>query len=54
METTEISKKIGILVFCAAPAIIGGGISYSLFGGYPAVVVFEIILGFFALGFISD
>ena len=49
----DISRKLGILVFCAVPAIIGGGIVYAIFGTYPPVFVYEILLLFVALGIIS-
>ncbi|MCK4469679.1 MAG: hypothetical protein KAU60_15145 [Desulfobacterales bacterium] len=49
----DISRKLGILVFCAVPAIIGGGIVYAIFGTYPSVFIFEILLLFAALGIIS-
>ena len=49
----DISRKLGILVFCAVPAIIGGGIVYAIFGTYPSVFIFEILLLFVALGIIS-
>ena len=40
----DISRKLGILVFCGVPAIIGGGIVYAVFGSYVAVLVYEVIL----------
>lgn len=40
----NLSRKLGILIFCGIPAIVGGGIVYALFGGYAYVVVYEIIL----------
>jgi hypothetical protein len=40
----DISRKLGILVFCAVPAIVGGGIIYGIFGSYPAVFVYEVLL----------
>ena len=40
----DISRKLGILVFFGVPAIIGGGIVYTVFGSYAAVFIFEIIL----------
>ena len=39
------SRKLGILVFFAVPAIIGGGITYAIFhGNYVPVLIFETIL----------
>jgi hypothetical protein len=49
----SISRKIGILVVFGVPAIIGGGIIYAIFQSYTPVVVYEILLGFTVLGFIS-
>lgn len=40
----EISRRLGILVVFAVPAIIGGGIVYAIFGSYVPVVVFETFL----------
>ncbi len=40
----NISRKLGILVFCGVPAIIGGGIVYALAGSYMPVIMYEIIL----------
>jgi hypothetical protein len=41
----SISRKLGILVFFGVPAIIGGGITYHIFGGnYVAVFIYEILL----------
>ena len=41
----DISRKLGILVFFAVPAIVGGGIAYALFGdSYHAVFIYEFLL----------
>lgn len=48
-----ISRKLGILVFCAVPAIVGGGIVYALYHSYPAVAIFETILLLLAGAWIS-
>jgi len=53
MNMSVISRKIGTLVLMGVPAIIGGGIVYYAFGNYTALIVYEVILGFTALGFIS-
>jgi zinc transporter ZupT len=53
MVFMTISRKLGILVIFGVPAIIGGGIVYYLFQGYTPVIIYEILLGFAALGFIS-
>jgi hypothetical protein len=47
------SRKLGILVFCAVPAIIGGGIVYAVFHSYAAVLAYEILLLLTAGAFIS-
>ena len=49
----DISRKLGILVFCAVPAIVGGGIVYAIFGNYTPVFIYEILLLFVAFGIIS-
>ena len=49
----NISRKLGILVFCGVPAIIGGGILYGIFHSYTPVVIYEIILLATAGGIIS-
>jgi zinc transporter ZupT len=42
--TMNMSRRLGILVFCMVPAIIGGGIVYGIFGDYVPVFVYEAIL----------
>lgn len=50
----SIPRKIGSLVVCAVPAIVGGGIIYWLFGGnYNPVIVYETLLILVAGGFVS-
>ncbi len=49
----DVSRKLGILVFCGIPAIIGGGIVYAILGSYTPVFIYEILLLFVAGGFIS-
>ena len=49
----DISRKLGILVICAVPAIVGGGILYGLFHSYAPVIVYEIMLLATAGGIIS-
>lgn len=50
----SISRKLGILVFFAVPAIIGGGITYSIFhGNWTPVFIFETILLLIAGAFAS-
>lgn len=41
----DIARKLGIMVFCGVPVIVGGGIVYALSGGsYLAVGVYQILL----------
>lgn len=57
MDTGEVnmnlSRKLGILVFCGVPAIVGGGIVFAIFGSYVAVLIYEILLLFVAGGLVS-
>lgn len=51
----DIPRKLGIMIYTAVPAIIGGGIVYDLFQhSWTAVVVFEILLILAALGLIRN
>jgi len=51
----SISRKLGILVFFAVPAIIGGGITYHIFdGNYLPVFIYETILLLIAGAFFSQ
>jgi len=49
----DVSRKLGILVFCGVPAIIGGGIVYAIFGSFTPMWIYEIILLFLAGAFVS-
>ncbi|MFO7964708.1 MAG: hypothetical protein R6U50_12365 [Desulfobacterales bacterium] len=49
----SISRRLGIIIFCMVPAIVGGGIIYHFFQSYTPVVVWEILLIIFAIGFFS-
>jgi hypothetical protein len=49
----DVSRKLGILVFCGVPAIIGGGIVYAIFDSYIPMWIYQIILLFFAGAFVS-
>jgi hypothetical protein len=40
----DVSRKLGIVVFSAVPAIVGGGILYAIFGSYVPVFVYETLL----------
>jgi hypothetical protein len=50
----SVSRKLGILVFFGVPAIIGGGITYSIFhGDYTPVLIYEVVLLLIAGVFLS-
>ena len=49
----DISRRLGILIFFAVPAIIGGGIIYGIFHNYVSVFVYEVLLILVAGGFAS-
>ncbi|AOY59816.1 MULTISPECIES: hypothetical protein [Desulfococcus] len=50
----SISRKMGILVFCGVPAIIGGGILFAVFGhSFTPVIIYEAILLLTAGAFLS-
>jgi zinc transporter ZupT len=40
----DISRRIGILVFCAVPAIVGGGIIVAIFGSLTPMWIFQALL----------
>jgi zinc transporter ZupT len=40
----DISRRLGILVFCGVPAIVGGGIVYSIFGSFTPMWIYELLL----------
>ena len=49
----HISRKLGIMIFTAVPAIVGGGILYSIFHNFIPVFIFEALLITLALGLVS-
>ena len=49
----DISRKLGILVFFAVPAIIGGGIIFAIFDSWTPVLIYEILLVLTAGGFVA-
>ncbi len=49
----DVSRKLGILVFFAVPAIIGGGIVFAIFGSWTPVLIYETLLVFVAGGFVA-
>jgi hypothetical protein len=40
----DITQRLAILVFCAVPAIVGGGIVYHLFGSLTPVWIYQALL----------
>lgn len=40
----DTSRRLAILVFCAVPAIVGGGIVYAIFGSLTPVWIYEALL----------
>ncbi|MGD9368133.1 MAG: hypothetical protein PVH87_20700 [Desulfobacteraceae bacterium] len=40
----DISRRLGILVFFAVPAIIGGGFVYAIFGSLTPMWIYEALL----------
>ncbi|MEJ2155553.1 MAG: hypothetical protein P8X96_09475 [Desulfobacteraceae bacterium] len=40
----DISRRLGILVFCGVPAIIGGGIVYAIFDSLTPMWIYEALL----------
>jgi hypothetical protein len=40
----DVSRRLGILVFSAVPAIIGGGIVYAIFGDLTPVWIYQALL----------
>ena len=49
----SVARKLGILVFCAVPAIIGGGFVYHFTHDYNLMFIYQIILLFFAGAFVA-
>jgi hypothetical protein len=49
----DIARKLGILVFCAVPAIVGGGIVSHFTDSLTAVLIYEVILLVTAGAFVS-
>jgi hypothetical protein len=50
----DIPRKLGILIYTAVPAIVGGGIVYHFFGSYIPVTIFEILLVLAALRIVRN
>ena len=49
----DISRRLGILIFCAVPAIVGGGIVYAIFGNLTAMWIYEALLAVSAGALVS-
>ena len=52
-DKMTVARKLGILVFCGVPAIVGGGIVYAIFGSLMAIAIFELLLFFAAGAFVA-
>jgi hypothetical protein len=52
--TMDIPRKLGIIIYSAVPAIVGGGIVYHFFGSFVQVIVFEMLLVLAVLGLFSS
>ena len=52
--TMDIPRKLGILIYTAVPAIVGGGIVYHFFGSFVQVIIFEMLLVLAVLGLFSS
>ncbi len=50
----DIPRKLGIMIYTAVPAIVGGGIVYHFFGSWTQVIIYEVMLVLAALGIISS
>ncbi len=50
----DIPRKLGIMIYSAVPAIVGGGIVYHFFGSFVQVVIFEVLLALSVLGVIKN
>jgi hypothetical protein len=49
----DISRRLGILVFCAVPAIVGGGIVYAIFDSLTAMWIYQVLLAVTAGALVS-
>ncbi|MCG8614797.1 MAG: hypothetical protein MI802_01165 [Desulfobacterales bacterium] len=49
----DIPRKLGIMIYTAVPAIVGGGIIFHFFGDWTQVIIYEGLLYMAALGIIS-
>jgi hypothetical protein len=49
----DVARKLGILVFTAVPAIVGGGVVYYILDSLTAVAVYQVLLLVGAGAFVS-
>ena len=49
----NVARKMGIMVFFAVPAIIGGGVVYHFTHDYTIMFVYQAILALIAGGFLA-
>ena len=49
----DVSRKLGILVFFAVPAIIGVGIIFAIFHNWTPVFIYQVLLILIAGGFVA-
>jgi hypothetical protein len=40
----DVARRIGILVVCAVPAIIGGGIVYHFTDSLTSIAIYQVVL----------
>ena len=52
-DTMDIPRKVGIVVFSAVPAIIGGGIVFAVTHDYTAMWVYQVLLLFGVGAFVA-
>ena len=45
----DIPRKLGIMIYTAVPAIVGGGIIFHFFGDWTQVIIYEGLLYMAAL-----
>lgn len=50
----DIPRKLGVLIYSAVPAIVGGGIVYHFFGSFVQVIIYEALLVLATLGLIRN
>ena len=49
----DISRRLGILVFCGVPAIVGGGIMMAIFDSLAPMWIYQVLLLVTAGAFVS-